>query len=895
MPSSPGASPLKRTSRPIEEWFAPGVVDALREEIAAAGGQEIFVVGRPGPDGTVLEAEVAARGSEGAVPAVTMAARPGDLVVHNHPSGVLRPSEADLEVAARFGSDGIGFCIVDNDCTAIYVVVEPALPERPRPLELDELEAFFTPGGPLARVLEDYEPRQVQTEMALAAAGAFNDGRVVMVEAGTGVGKGMTYLVPSILWARRNRKRVVVSTNTINLQEQLVGADLPLLEEAGLEFSAVLVKGRRNYACLRKAEEIREDPDLFADTETGQGELRRLAEWAFESDSGSLSDLSTPPGGVWDEIATEADDCTRTRCPWYNECHFYRARRRAATADILVVNHHLLFADLALREALGGERGTAVLPAYSHMVLDEAHHVEETATDHFGTKVTSLGLQRQIGRLRHRSRPGRGLLPLLARHLEPLTGKEPQAERALERLTGEVDPVLRTVSDRIPGLFKGLERATERLMPRGEENRLRITEEVESEPAWDEDARESCRKIRTELTGLVERLEHLLREVEPLRESYREELDSPAVDITALTGRLGAAATAVARFTDPEDDQEGAVVRWLERAPARGDMPRLTLATAPIEVGPQLARSAFGAVEGAILTSATLAVEESFEFTGSRLGLDLLERGRVVTDILVSPFAHSEQARLLVLRDFPEPNDPSHEEAAARFLAPAIAAAGGRALVLLTSYGSLRRLHELLAGPLAREGIRLRRQGEAPRSDLLANLKAGEGEALLATDSFWEGIDVRGEALSLLAMARLPFRVPSEPVLQARAERLEREGGNAFTQLMVPMAVLKFKQGLGRLIRHRRDRGIAVVLDPRLVSRPYGRVFLDSLGWGRPDIIGTGEALERVRGWFAAGAPGEGRGEDMSESREEDTSEGREKDTSEGPQRQPGPGTGAGA
>ncbi|MFO7769117.1 MAG: helicase C-terminal domain-containing protein [bacterium] len=850
MPSSTGRSPLRRSSRPIGEWFTPEVVSALADEIAAAGGQEIFVVGRMGPGGTVMEAEVAARGSEGAVPAVSMAARPGDLVVHNHPSGVLRPSGADLEAASRLGSDGIGFAIVDNECTAIYVVVEPAEPETARPLELDELSAFFEPGGPLARVLPGYEPRRVQAEMALAAAGAFNDGRVVMVEAGTGVGKSMAYLVPSILWARRNRKRVVVSTNTINLQEQLVGADLPLLEEAGLEFRAVLVKGRRNYACLRKADEVREDPDLFAGTETEQGQIRRLAEWAFESASGSLSDLSAPPGAAWEEIATEADDCTRTRCPWYNECHFYRARRRAATADVLVVNHHLLFADLALRTALGGEKGTAVLPGYSHIVLDEAHHVEETATDHFGTRVTSLGLQRQIGRLRHRSRPGRGLLPLLARHLEPLTGREPQAERALERLTGEVDPVLRSVSDRVPELFKGLERAVGRLMSRGEEYRLRITEDVESEPAWEEDARESCRRIRAELTQLVERLERLLRDAEPLRDTYREELDSPIVDLAALTGRLGAAAAAVARFTDPEDDQEGAVVRWLERAPARGEMPRLTLAAAPIEVGPHLARSAFGAVEGAILTSATLAVDESFEFIGSRLGLDLLERGRVVTDILASPFVHSEQVRLLVLKDLPEPNDPSHEEAAARFLAPAITAAGGRALVLFTSYGSLRRLHELLAGPLGREGIRLRRQGEAPRSDLLANLKAGEGEALLATDSFWEGIDVRGEALSLLAMARLPFRVPSEPVLQARAERMEREGGNAFTQLMVPMAVLKFKQGLGRLIRHRQDRGVAVVMDPRLVTRPYGRVFLDSLGWGGPEVIDAGRGLERVREWF---------------------------------------------
>lgn len=826
----------------------------MAREIEAAGGAEVFFVGRLSPEGIVVEAEVAARGTEDAVPAIMQATRPGELVIHNHPSGVLKASERDLDVASRLGEDGIGFAIVDNACSAIYVVIEPRQAEEVQPLELEWIKAFFEPGGPLAKVLDGYEPRQAQVEMALAAAGTFNEGRVVVIEAGTGVGKSLAYLVPAIFWATRNHRRVVVSTNTINLQEQLIGSDLPLLEKAGLEFRAVLVKGRRNYACLRKADEVGGEPDLFAETEPETVRLKELVEWAFRSSDGSLSDLSPPPPEVlWEQLATEADDCTRARCPFFNDCHFYRARKRAATADILIANHHLLFTDLALRHVMGGGGGTAVLPPYSHMILDEAQHVEEVATSHFGTEVSSLGLQRQLGRLQHRRRPGKGLLPLLLKNLIPLAEGNPQAQRGLERLETEVRPSLAAAAEAIPAHFGSLARAAESLMARGEEERrLRLTEDIESEPAWREDGRESCRALRAELIRLTTDVERLLRDLDPLREEYGKELDSPCIDIAAVTGRLSAAAAALACFIDPEDPGEEEIVRWLESAPPRGDMPRLTLSAAPIEVGPQLAQVAFGAVEGALLSSATLAVRGNFEFISARLGLDRLEKGRVVAEVLASPFVHARQVELLIPEDFPEPTEAEHEAALADLLGPAIVAAGGRTLVLVTSYGSLRRIHDMLVGSLADKGIRLRRQGEAPRTELLQSLRAGAGEALLATDSFWEGIDVRGEALSLLALTRLPFRVPSEPVLQARAERLEREGGRAFTELLLPMAVLKFKQGMGRLIRHREDRGVALVLDPRILHRSYGRMFLDSLGWGDPVVVTSEEALTRVRNWFTS-------------------------------------------
>lgn len=844
---------LKRGTRSVDDWLSAEVIGAIAGEIEAAGGNEVFFVGRLSSGGVVVEAEVAARGTGGAVLAVDRVVRPGDLVIHNHPGGTLKASGHDLDAAAKLGADGVGFAIIDNNCSEIYVITEPLKVEEARPLELDQVRAFFEPGGSLSRVLDGYEQRDAQVEMALAAAGTFNDGRIVMVEAGTGVGKSLAYLVPAIMWATRNHRRVVVSTNTINLQEQLIGSDLPVLERAGLEFRAVLVKGRRNYPCLRKADEILGEPDFFAETEGEAAELKELAEWAVTTGEVSLSDLSPPPQErLWDQLATQADDCTRTRCPFFNDCHFYLARKGAARADILIANHHLLFTDLALRQALGGVSGSAVLPPYSHIILDEAQHIEEVATTHFGTEISSVGLQRQLARLQYRGRSGRGLLPLLLQRLIPLSEGNPQAGRALERLETEVRPALATASEAVPAHFGSLERAIQSLMAMQEDNRtLRLTEEVEMDAAWSEDGLQSCRALRSDLLLLTTGLERLLRDLEPLKEEYGEQLDSPFIDIAAVAGRLNTAISALARFVDQEEDGEVEMVRWVERGASRKNMPRLTLASAPVEVGPQLARAVFGVVEGALLSSATLAIRDNFDFISGRLGLDLLEGGRVVAEVLKSPFDHSSQVELLIPDDFPEPTEKGHERALADILEPAIIAAGGRTLVLVTSYGSMRRLNDMLSEPLARSGIRLRCQGEAPRNDLLESLRGDSREALIATDSFWEGIDVRGKALSLLVLTRLPFRVPSEPVLQARAEKLEREGGRAFTELLLPMAVLKFKQGMGRLIRHRDDRGIALVLDPRILRKSYGSTFLRSLGWGDREPVTREDALVRVEKWFS--------------------------------------------
>ncbi len=385
----------------------------LQEEIAAAHGREVSFVVRADPNGTLTDARVVARGTIDAVLALPGAAQRGEMLLHNHPSGFLEPSGADLHVAARLHDEGVGFGIVDNDVATLYVVVE--CPRARTIARLDSLDIanLLTESGPVARVLgtSAFEDRPGQRDMAAYIADAYNDGGIALLEAGTGVGKSFAYLVPALEWARHNGERTIVSTNTINLQEQLVGKDLPILARA---FTFALLKGWRNYLCLSRLEQARAGQEsLFDDGRAA--ELESIAGWASRTADGSLSDLvEEPSSDVWDAVAAESDLCTRLKCPHFDRCFVFAARRRAAEADVVVVNHHLLASDLAVRIASDNWQEAAVLPPYRRLVLDEAHHLEDVAAHHLGTQVSMLGVQRLLGRL---ERNGRGLLPTLAAEL----------------------------------------------------------------------------------------------------------------------------------------------------------------------------------------------------------------------------------------------------------------------------------------------------------------------------------------------------------------------------------------------------------------------------------------------------------------------------------------------
>jgi len=803
---------------------------AIRGEIHRARGREVTFLLDVREDRVLLNPRAVARGNRGAVLAVARDAPEGSLMIHNHPSGDLEPSSADLAVAAALYEGGVGTAIVDNEATRIYVVVEPPAPRVVESLDLTDLDAFLGVEGPLSHHHPAFEDRPGQREMALLVGRRYNEGGVGLVEAGTGTGKSIAYLLPAARWALQNGERTVVSTNTINLQEQLVGKDLPLLQTAlGKTLRWSLVKGRGNYVSIRRAHLAAATAASLFD-EDRSGELQGLLEWIESTEDGSLSDLSAPPSEeVWEEVQSDSDICLKTRCPHFQDCFFQRARRGAASAEILVVNHHLLFTDLAVRRATQNYTQAAVLPPYRHLILDEAHNAEDAATDHLGVEVTRRGLFRLLSRLENR---GKGVLA------------DVRDQMAANRDRGSAGLLLTRMEDRVrPALEEARERVEPFLTTLGEvleeedARTLRLGGKGGVEPGGRVAVREA-------MDGLTFALRRLARELGELRariqddENWAEALEGRMLDLFSAQSRLELHAQGVQRVLDP-GDEGSTLVRWLE---LRGRSPRwnLAMAAAPIEVGPVLREDLFRRLDTTILTSATLTTRTGFDYLRARLGLDsssLEEDGGgldVEEAVVSSPFDFPTQSLLAVPTDLAGPQEPGDrfQEETARIALEMAQMTDGGLFVLFTSHRALRRVAELI-----REGkgggvglsFPLFVQGEAPRARLLNGfVESGRG-ILLGTASFWEGVDVPGDPLRGLILQKIPFRVPTEPIIAARMEAMEARGEDPFWRYSLPEAALRLKQGFGRLIRTREDRGAVMVLDDRILTRKYGPYLRQSL------------------------------------------------------------------
>ncbi|TYO99330.1 ATP-dependent DNA helicase DinG [Geothermobacter ehrlichii] len=833
--------------------FSQAVSIQIRNAIREAGGNEVFFLGHTDDHCELISVEVLARGRRDAVPAVLQACRFGDVVLHNHPSGRLEPSSADLDIAGRLAELGVGFLIVDNEAESCYTVIEPFARQESTPLDPDEIRELLGPNGVIARNLPGYEERPQQTQMALAVADAFNRDRIALIEAGTGTGKSLAYLLPALLWALRNRERVVVSTNTINLQEQLIGKDLPFLQRAtGLEFRAVLVKGRNNYICRRKLENARREPGLFDQEQAA--ELAQLIAWAEQSAEGSKEELPTPPrDDVWEDVCCEVDQCGRARCRHFQRCFLHRARRQAARADLLVVNHALLLSDLAVRRQTDNYSTAAVLPPFARVIIDEAHHLEDVATRYFAGQVNRFRISRLLNRLRHPRKPHKGLLPKLQSTLA--TALPDSADELYRGLADRIEELLLlrdTLQQQAP---EELERAAADLLklrgldpPERNEMKLRVLPDEISHPCWQR-LGERLNGLAGQVAQLADGIRKLLQRCDNLPTGDNEDVSSLLTDLSGMSLRLEALAADLLAFTSADE----ANCTWMELRRGRigrGEGLIVRLQTAPLEVAQTLKDALYDPYRSLVMTSATLAVGDSFRYLRRRIGLDLVEPVRVTELRLASPFDYGNQACLLVPADLPEPTDNRFVEPAAELIERAILAADGRSFVLFTSYSLLRRIHGQLKPTLEARGYRCLRQGEISRHLLLRHFRQDTTSVLFATDSFWEGVDVPGRALEQVILTRLPFRVPTEPILEARAEEISRRGGDPFIDYTVPQAVLRFKQGFGRLIRHRDDRGVVLILDTRVLRRGYGRTFLRSLPEVPVASLPAGDIPGRIAHFF---------------------------------------------
>jgi ATP-dependent DNA helicase DinG len=836
----------------VKQLFSDQVLDSIRSEISACNGNEVFFLGKTDESRQIIAIEVLARGNRDAVAAIMVTASFGDVVIHNHPSGVLTPSKADLEIASAMGNQGVGFYIIDNDATHCYQAVTAFIHKKLDYLSLPEIDGYFAPEGVIAAKLVGYEHRSEQARMAFAVAEAFNGDRVAMIEAGTGTGKSLAYLLPAAIWAKRNKERVVVSTNTINLQEQLTGKDIPFLQKhAGLSFKAVLIKGRGNYLCLRKLNGHKEEPELFPDE---RSELQAIVEWSGSTSTGCRDDLGfMPRDEVWEELCCEGDQCGRTKCKNYSRCYYYSSRRSAASADILVVNHALLMADLALRQQTGFN-STAILPPFQRLVIDEAHHLEDVATGTLSSQVTRAGLLKLLGKLQHPRRPERGLLPKLSgtllRENPAIPGDlcaaltkllEEELMLALPKLAEQAGKEMDGIAFALNGHLKPVDGG------KGEQ-KLRLTPSVYATEFWEESL-ERISSLASRLSTYAASLARLHKAFRSLPEKPAENLAGIILDIKGIAGRIESAAEVLSGFAGHSES----LCRWFEMKKGTKGLV-LRLCSSPLDVAPSLKSVLFDRLRTVIMTSATLTVGGKFDYLGSRTGISLLPKVRIAELLLASPFDYSSQVFAGVPADMPEPANRAFEPAAAELIVESLSISRGGAFVLFTSYELLRRIYTRIAPTLEEMGLAPMRQGETGRHQLLARFRSTPGGVLFGTDSFWEGVDVQGDALGLVIITRLPFRVPTEPILEARSEHISASGGDPFMEYTVPQAVIKFKQGFGRLIRSRDDRGGVLILDSRVLSKGYGRIFLKSLPEMQVVATGRKEMLEGLqRFYFEAG------------------------------------------
>ncbi len=810
--------------------LTPLSAERIRAEVKRARGNEVCFLAYVGEEGDVYDPRPVARGHRTGVLAAVKEAEAGMLVIHNHPSGELDPSDPDLEIAASLHGMGVGLAITDNHARELYVVLEPAPAREYQLLDEAAIDAALGPGGPVARLHAAFEDRPMQRDFARAVAAAYNEGGIALVEAGTGTGKSIAYLLPAVRWAVQNKERTVVSTNTINLQEQLVGKDLPFLRRAlGEPFRFALVKGRRNYVSLRRLQLARQSAPLLFE-KGQQRELDAIAAWVESTRDGSLQDLPiTPAPELWDEVASESDVCLRAKCPTFEQCFFQRARRDAAAADVLVVNHHLLFSDLAVRRTQGNYTAPAVLPPYRRVVLDEAHNLEDSATSHLGANVTRRGVLRLLARL---DRRGKGLLSAVEERLR--AGKDDLLQQdALRQIEDVLRPAIERGRETCTELFERLDALSAPL----EDGVLRLADADGLKPdavaALDPAVDNTTAALDAVARGLGSLRDRIL-----LDRRWAESLDERLLELQAAGSRILGAADALRMAFGGQGDGIP-LVRWVERrmaAPVAGAFaagarePNIAVRAAPVDLSQALRDALFDRVETAILTSATLATREGFGFVRSRVGLT--GGGlKVHEEIYPSPFDFETQTLLAIPTDLPSPAGEAlgFDRATAQVVGDVAAAADGGVFVLFTSYRALRNV----AGELRRRGLDARWplfvQGEGPRGRLMERFVESGRAILLGVTSFWEGVDVPGEPLRALVMPKLPFKVPNEPLTAARIEAIERDGGNSFYDYLLPHAALRLKQGFGRLIRSRTDRGAIVLLDRRVLEKSYGGYFLESL------------------------------------------------------------------
>ncbi len=827
-----------------ELYFTAAAIRLARYFISQNDGNEIVMVGKVDADGKICDLRRASMGDSGSVPAVIATAAPGEVLIHNHPSGNINPSGADIEVAARAAEKSVGSYIVDNDVINVFPVVERIEPENTEiePVDLEEVAEIFSINGRLAQSDSTFEFRHPQTEMALSVAEAINSSSVLVSEAGTGTGKSFAYLVPALQYVSKNKgKRVVISTSTIALQEQLFNKDIPaLLKKLDIDdVGTVVLKGRSNYLCKRRYADFRMGSiQTKIDDAASQKSVETVEEidrWLNYTDDGSRSNMNSAVSlDIWNEICADELACEKSKCRFFSSCFFFKARRRANFASLILVNHHLLMADVSMKSA--EDEGEGILPKFDILVIDEAHNIFKSAVSFLGESVSSNSVRKLLGKLYNTS-SGQGLLTKILSNNANSTLLKP-LEKAVNILSGGFQAKL--AHSFIPELISILGKNSD-------ENLFELDDPEKRKEMTD--VLGKIVTVVTDVTDLIAPVVKLLKEKDEAQTELRTVMDdmnrSLLTDLEGVVSKLASYAGFYSEFcigTNTENQ-----VFWGEKS---GET--LTLTISPLDVQRILADNLYKDTKSIIFTSATLTTsrdEHGFDFFYRESGLSMTEREKKAIS-LESCFDYASQIKAFIGGDMPDParDRELFDSASIEAAHDIVKASGGGALVLFTSIShrenALKYFSDL--------DFEVFSQGKMSVQAIMKKFREDVNATLLATETFWEGIDMKGETLRNLVIIKLPFRYPSHPFIKRYVARLEQETGKGgFQVYTLPNAVLKFKQGFGRLIRTKSDIGTVTVLDKRIAEKNYGRDFIRSAPAGvRFNVLPVAEITRRIEEFF---------------------------------------------
>lgn len=803
----------------ITDFINENVIEKIKEEIINSNGNEVFFRGIPDKNQIVIDIEVLARGNTNSVAALVNKMRKNEVIIHNHPSGILLPSDADLTVSSMYGNSGGASYIINNEVNDIYVIVPL---KKESKINIDE---FFGENRIIHKKINKFEPRKEQYEMSKYIEESLNENKKIIVEAGTGTGKTIAYLLPTLLYALENNLKVIISTNTINLQEQLIKKDIPLIKKIiEKDFKYEIVKGKGNYLCKRKLYNISTTVKEKDSEEEKQEKkvIKTFENWDKVTQNGDKNELKYEvPYRVWEKINCESDLCNGVKCSYYNDCYFFKARKDINDADLLIVNHHMFFADLAIRQEAGFHTNYSILPNYDIVVFDEAHNIEDTARNYFTYEISKFKFGRIVGNIHNNRTKTDNNNSAITRVMKLLIEKLAQEDYyKADDLKEEMISSLNLFYD------KGIEILDKIIAPylndfRSGEIKLRIdVSKNKNKQFWNE-----IENVKNNFKDLYAKLIKKLREFKNYIEKFDlEENDDNGIifDFEKYFDRLK---ECYENFIFILNSNEEGYVYWFQIDKNRTN---IKLYATPFDVSNQLNDNLFDKLDKIVFTSATLAVDEKFKYFKESIGLDKTKR-KLIEKIINSPFDYEKQMKVYIPEDTLDPNDIHFLDDVEEYLEKTIKATKGNCFLLFTSYSSMEYCYKKLNYHFNMIEYNFIKQGDYPRHEMIEMFKNSENPVLFGTDSFWEGVDVQGDKLKSVIIIKLPFKVPNDPVTEAIIENIKQKGKNPFNDYQVPQAVIKFKQGIGRLIRSKDDKGIITILDNRIIKKAYGKKFLKTL------------------------------------------------------------------